>query len=188
MGGDHTLGTWARVYVHGAIACIGLAVVGYAVSKLVPILDVTGNRAVAIALSVIAILAGPPLFGSIILYGIFPLLGKKKGWRGLLVWDDRLLEEVSAAKSNARIVIINWPSHEVRTMGVLTSTFAAKDTGTPLAAVYVPTAPQTKLGYIRVVPLEDVEHTDWTLKQWQMYQFTFGSVTPERAVDIGIDA
>jgi hypothetical protein len=134
----------------------------------------------AITLSILAILLGPPLIGSLILFGLFPMLGKKEGWRGLLGWDDRLLSEVSDAKQNARVVMINWPSKEVRTMGVLTATFASEEPDKQLAAVYVPTAPQTRLGYIRIVSLNDVEFTDWTLKQWQLYQFTFGSVSPDR--------
>ena len=106
------------------------------------------------------------------------MLGKKEGLRGLEVWDDRLLSEVSRAKQRTRIVILNWPSNEVRTMGVMTATFKSNGSGREMAAVYVPTAPQTKLGYIRIVAVEDVEFTDWTLKQWQLYQLTFGSVNP----------
>lgn len=175
---DHALSTWARVYLHGLIACVFFAMLGYAVSKLVPIFDVTGNRAVAVALAVIAILAGPPVIGSLILFGILPLLGRRKGWSGLLGWDDRLLEEVAAAKSNAKVVIVNWPSREVRTMGVMTSTFSAGPSNEQVAAVYIPTAPHTKLGYIRIVPIEDVEVTSWTLKQWQFFHLTFGAANP----------
>ena len=76
-------------------------------------------------------------------------------------------------------MLINWPSETVRTMGVLTTTFSSENSDQELAAVYVPTAPQTRLGYIRVVPLDSVEFTDWTLKQWQLYQFTFASYSPE---------
>lgn len=180
VGGKHSLNTWTRVFVHGLIAFIVICAVAYVVTLLAPIFDFTGNRPVAIILSIVAILVGPPLLGSIILFGLFPLLGKKEAWRGLLAWDDRLLAEVSGAKEKAQVVIVPWPSKEVRTMGVLTATFASEESGKQLAAVYVPTAPQTKLGYIRIVKLDDVEFTDWTLKQWQLYQFTFGSVSPDR--------
>lgn len=177
---DHSLNNWARIYLHGFIAFLVIYVLAYVVTLLVPVFDNFGNRPLAIVLSIMAILVGPPLVGSVILYGQFPLLGKKEAWRGMLAWDDRLLTEVSDAKEKARIVIINWPSEEVRTMGVLTSTFASQDQDKRLAAMYVPTAPQTRLGYIRVVALDDIEFTDWTLKQWQLYQLTFGSANPQR--------
>ena len=64
-------------------------------------------------------------------------------------------------------------------MGVLTATLDTDQNGRKLAAVYVPTAPQTRLGYIRIVAVDDLEFTNWTLKQWQLYQLTFGSVIPE---------
>jgi uncharacterized membrane protein len=179
VGSKHSLNMWTRICLHGLIAFAVICAVAYVVTLLAPIFDFTGNRALAIILSIVAILVGPPLLGSIILFGVFPLLGKNEAWRGLLAWDDRILAEVSGAKEKARVVIINWPSKEVRTMGVLTATFASEESGRQLAAVYVPTAPQTKLGYIRIVELDDVEFTDWTLKQWQLYQFTFGSVSPD---------
>ena len=89
-------------------------------------------------------------------------------------------QQLSRARKQAQIVIIDWPSKEIRTMGVLTATFNSQDSDRKLAAVYVPTAPQTRLGYIRIVALDSVEHTDWTLKQWQLYQFTFASFSPEQ--------
>ncbi len=180
----HSLNTWTRVYLHGFIAFVVIAVIAYAVMLLVPVFDFTGSVPVAIALSMVAILVGPPLVGSLILFGLFPLLGTKEAWRGWLAWDDRLLAEVSTAKEKARVVIINWPSNHVRTIGVLTSTIASSESGKQLAAVYVPTAPQTKLGYIRIVEFDDVEFTDWTLEQWQLYQFTFGAASPGRVHDL----
>ncbi|TWT85130.1 hypothetical protein CA13_66120 [Planctomycetes bacterium CA13] len=180
----HSLDTWARVYLHGLIAFVLIFAIAYLVTLLLPVFDFTGNRLLSIVVTVFAILVGPPMVGSVILFGVFPLLGKKEALRGLLRWDDRLLNEISDAKEKAQIVMINWPSEEVRTMGVLTSSFLSPEGATQLAAVYVPTTPQTKLGYIRVVKLDQVEFTDWTLKQWQLYQFTFGSVCPDRIREV----
>ncbi|MEM1070200.1 MAG: hypothetical protein AAGI63_14955 [Planctomycetota bacterium] len=177
---EHSLGTWARIYVHGVIALIVFSAIAYLSSQLIPLFDFTGNRMAAIVVSLIVIVAGPPIAGSILLYMVFPLIGRKQAWRGLLSWDDRLIAELSNARSKAQIVLINWPSSEVRTMGVLTSYLETANSKGRMAVVYVPTAPQTRLGYIRVVAEEDVEATDWTLKQWQMYQLTFGASCPER--------
>ncbi len=145
-----------------------------------PIFDLTGSMPVAITLSILGILLVPPLVGSLILYGLFPLIGMKEGLRGIIGWDQRLFARVSSARKQVQIVIINWPSKEVRTMGLLTSTFTAHDSGRQLAAVYVPTAPQTRYGYVRVVSLDEVEFTNLTLKEWQLYQLTFGAGIPDR--------
>lgn len=184
IGSKHSLSTWARIYLHGIIAFVAIAVVAYVVMLLAPVFDFTGNPSLAIGLSIAAILVGPPLVGSFILFGLFPLMGTKAAWRGWLAWDDRLLAEVSTAKEKARVVIIKWPSEHVRTIGVLTSTFTSNESGKLLAAVYVPTAPQTKLGYIRIIEHDEVEFTDWTLKQWQLYQFTFGAASPDRVEEL----
>jgi hypothetical protein len=181
---QHLLSTWTRIYLHGLIAFVLIFAVAYVVTRLLPFFEFADNPVLAMALSIIAIVVGPPLLGSLTLYGLFPLLGKKQGWRGLLGWDDRLIAEVSDAKEKVRVVIIRWPSDNVRTMGILTSTFLSKKSGKQLAAVYIPTAPQTKLGYIRIVEVDDVEYTDWTLQQWQLYQFTFGSVSPDRVLEV----
>ena len=179
-GEEQYLGTWARIYLHGIIAFVVLFAMAYVVTRLLPIFDFTGSQPLAIALSVVAILFVPPLVGSLILYGILPLIGLKEGWRGVIGWDKRLFSQVSAARQSSQIVIINWPSKEVRTLGVLTSTFTADDSGKQLAAVYVPTAPSTRYGYIRVVALDEVEVTGLTLKEWQLFQLSFGSINPER--------
>jgi hypothetical protein len=179
-GGEHYLGTWTRIYLHGVIAFVVFYVLAYVVTRLVPIFEFTGSRALAIGLSILAIVVVPPLVGSLILFGLFPLLGMKEGWRSLAAWDDRLFSQLSSARQKVQVVIINWPNKEVRTMGVLTATFTADRADRQLAAVYVPTAPHTRYGYIRVVSVDEVEFTDLTLREWQLYQLTFGSVSPDR--------
>lgn len=180
VDGGHLLNTWIRVYLHGLIVLIIVCGLAYVGTMLVPLFDVVGDRRLAIVLSLLTVLFGPPLIGSLVLFGVFPLVGRKKSWRGILGWDDRLISELSTAKSNARIVILNWPSSEVRSMGVLTSEFSDPATGRRHGAVYVPTAPQTRFGYIRIVDLSDVEYTDWTFRDWQLYQVSFGTVSPTR--------
>lgn len=181
-GREHTLGTWTRIYLHGCIAFLVVYALTLVVSRLVPLFGFVDSPVLAFVLAILAILVLPPLVGSIVLYGLLPLLGKKEAWRGLAAWDNKLVSEVSRAKQMARIVILNWPSEEVRTMGVLTATFDADEGSRQMAAVYVPSAPQTRVGYIRIVAVDDLEFTDWTLKQWHLYQLTFGSANPTRLV------
>ncbi|MGI9471330.1 MAG: hypothetical protein ACR2NZ_07365 [Rubripirellula sp.] len=178
LNNGHLLSTWVRVYVHGLIALVVLCAIAYVGTLLVPLFDVFGSRPLAVLLSALTVVLGPPIVGALILFGVFPLLGKKKSLRGLLGWDDRLLSELSNARSKTQIVILNWPSSDVRTLGVLSSEYTDAASGRRMGAVYVPTAPQTRLGYIRIVDLATVEFTDWTFQQWQLYQLSFGSVSP----------
>ena len=151
-GEEQFLGTWIRIYLHGILAFVVICAVAYVVTRLAPLFDFTGSQPLAITLSVLTILLVPPLVGSLILYGLLPLIGLKEGWRGVIGWDNRLFSQVSAARQNSQIVIINWPSKEVRTMGILTSTFTAEDSAKQLAAVYVPTAPSTRYGTFALSP------------------------------------
>jgi hypothetical protein len=176
---SHLLSTAARIYLHGCLALLVVFAMTYVIFQILPLFDFTGNRGLSILLSLLAIVIAPPLIGSLVLFGMLPILGKKQGIKGLDVWDDRVITEISRAQQRAQIVILNWPSQEVRTMGVLTASFTANKSDQPLVSVYVPTAPQTRYGYIHVVPLDQVEMTDWTLKQWQLFQLTFGSAHPD---------
>ncbi|MEM1449742.1 MAG: hypothetical protein AAF957_07280 [Planctomycetota bacterium] len=176
--GEVQLAAWVRVYLHGLLALLALFALMYVVTLLVPLFDFAGSRALAVVLAVAAILVVPPVLGSAIVYGVLPLLGRRAAWRGVTRWDRRLFGELELAKERARVVILDWPGDGVRTMGVLTSTFRDPSGRRELGAVYVPTAPQTRYGYVRIVPLDALETTDWTLEQWRTFQLTFGSISP----------
>jgi hypothetical protein len=103
---EHFLGKLTRIHLHGFIAFAVLLAIAYIVNQLLPVFDITGSRFVAFLLSLLAIVIVPPLAGSLILCGLFPLLGKHDSWREMLGWDDRLLSEVSSAKEKAQVVII----------------------------------------------------------------------------------
>ncbi len=184
---SHALQIWVRIYLHGLLAFIVLCAMAYVVNLLVPFFDFFDNRGVAVAISIFMILAAPPFVGSVVIFGLLPFLGKKEAWRGVTVWDDRLISEVTEARGRAQIVIVDWPDSNVRTMGVLTSSLEAENPAEQLATVYIPTAPQTRYGYVHVIPLKNLEMTDWTLKQWQLYQLSFGSIHPDQLHESGKD-
>ena len=174
------LSTWARICLHGWLALIVLGIAAYIVTWLIPLFDFAGSRSAAVGLALLTILIGPPLLGAIVLFGLLPLLGRREGLSGIRFWDDRLFSAVKRARQKAQIVVIDWPNRDVRTMGILTGVLNSPDDGEQLATVYVPTAPQTRYGYIHVVRLANLEMTDWTLKEWQLYQLSFGAVRPKK--------
>lgn len=79
-----------------------------------------------------------------------------------------------------RVVLIEFPSPEMKAVGLVTRTFADADTGRKLAAVYVPTTPNPTSGYLEIVPLEKVTSTDWTVDEAMNFIMSGGAVTPDK--------
>lgn len=78
-----------------------------------------------------------------------------------------------------RVVLIDFPSPEMKALGFITRTMKDSDTGEELAAVYVPTSPNPTSGYIEIVPLRDVTFTDWTFDQAMAFIITGGTSAPD---------
>jgi len=78
-----------------------------------------------------------------------------------------------------RVVMINFPSNDMKTIGLVTRTFRDKDTGRDLAAVYVPTTPNPTSGYLEIVPLENVVSTDMTVDEAMSFIVSGGAVAPD---------
>jgi uncharacterized membrane protein len=78
-----------------------------------------------------------------------------------------------------RVVLINFPSEQMKTVGLVMKTFKDSDTGRELAAVYVPTAPNPTSGYLELVPVEQVINTTWSVDEAMKFIVSGGSVGPE---------
>ncbi|MBE0509878.1 MAG: DUF502 domain-containing protein [Chromatiales bacterium] len=78
-----------------------------------------------------------------------------------------------------RVVLIEFPTPEMRAVGFVTKVFTDADTGKKLAAVYVPTTPNPTSGYLEIVPLERVIPTDWSADQAMTFIISGGTVSPE---------
>lgn len=78
-----------------------------------------------------------------------------------------------------RVVLISFPTPEMKAVGFVTKVMRDTDTGRELAAVYVPTSPNPTSGYIEIVPLEEVTQTDWTIEQAMSFVMTGGANAPE---------
>lgn len=82
-------------------------------------------------------------------------------------------------KKVQRVVLINFPSPEMKTVGLLTHTMLDKATGEELAVVYVPTTPNPTSGYLEILPMNSLTFTDWTLDEAMAFIVTAGSNAPE---------
>lgn len=78
-----------------------------------------------------------------------------------------------------RVVLINFPNREMKTLGFVTRVIREKSSGRELAAVYVPTTPNPTSGYLEIVPVEDITPTDWTVDQAMSFIISGGAVSPD---------
>lgn len=81
--------------------------------------------------------------------------------------------------SGQRVVLISFPTPEMKAVGFVTKVLHDEATGRELAAVYVPTSPNPTSGYIELVPLSDVVQTDWTMEQAMSFVMTGGANAPD---------
>ena len=79
-----------------------------------------------------------------------------------------------------RVVLIDFPSPEMKTIGVVMRFLRDADTDEELAAVYVPTSPNPTSGYVELVPVSSLTSTDWTFDQAMGFVVTGGSSSPEK--------
>lgn len=78
-----------------------------------------------------------------------------------------------------RVVLISFPSSEMKAIGFITKVMEDKETGRKLAAVYVPTSPNPTSGYIEILPMENLVLTDWTTEEAMTFVVTGGTNAPE---------
>lgn len=75
-----------------------------------------------------------------------------------------------------RVVLIDFPSPEMKTVGLATRTLVDEDTGAKLVAVYVPTTPNPTSGYLEIVPMDRVINTDWSVEEAMKFIVSGGIV------------
>ncbi len=78
-----------------------------------------------------------------------------------------------------RVVLIDFPHNEMKTLGFVTRVMREQGTGRELAAVYVPTTPNPTSGYLEIVPVEKMTPTDWTVDQAMSFIISGGAVAPD---------
>lgn len=78
-----------------------------------------------------------------------------------------------------RVVLIEFPSRQMKTVGFVTRVLTDQRTGRQLAAVYVPTTPNPTSGYLEIVPIEDLVATDWTMDEAMTFIISGGAIAPE---------
>jgi uncharacterized membrane protein len=78
-----------------------------------------------------------------------------------------------------QVVLIEFPSPEMKTVGFVTRTMKDTNTGQELAAVYVPTTPNPTSGYLEIVPIEKLVSTNWNIDEAMSFIISGGAVAPD---------
>ena len=99
----------------------------------------------------------------------------------IYIATKKLLSVLKQDKTNEiqRVVLINFPSDSLKTVGFVTATMNDSSTGEKLAAVYVPTTPNPTSGYLEIVPTSKLVETNWSFDQAMTFVMSGGAVAPE---------
>jgi len=83
------------------------------------------------------------------------------------------------AQDFKRVVLIDFPSDNLKTVGFVTAVFKEAKTDEDLASVYVPTTPNPTSGYLEIVPISRIIETKWTFDEAMTFIISGGAVSPE---------
>jgi uncharacterized membrane protein len=126
------------------------------------------------ALAIIGVLTLPLLTGWTSRRFVYPMLAHRREWRAYFDLEQNLVTELAPDEDRGyAIVIVDWPSSDVATVGVLAATTRGPDG--ELAAVYFPDAPNPGKGSIRMVHRDKLRETDWTLRDFLNFYMSYGS-------------
>jgi uncharacterized membrane protein len=78
-----------------------------------------------------------------------------------------------------RVVMIEFPHTEMKTIGFVTRTLRDQATGQELAAVFVPTTPNPSSGYLEIVPLDRLVSTELSFEEAMNFIVSGGAIAPE---------
>lgn len=78
-----------------------------------------------------------------------------------------------------RVVLIEFPSENMRAVGIVTRVFPPSETQPELAAVYVPTTPNPTSGFVEIVPTSRLTWLDWTKNDAMAFIVSGGAMAPD---------
>ena len=141
--------------------------------------------------------AGIALVATLFVILAVGVLSRRVIGQRLLGWFERLILRIPLAStiytsarqllnilqtkpgSTQRVVLIDFPHKEMKSIGLVTRVIKEEGSGRELAAVYVPTTPNPTSGYLEIVPVELLTPTDWTVDQAMSFIISGGAVAPD---------
>lgn len=142
------------------------------------------QNAIALVATVFAILLVGWLARRVIgqrLLGWFEALVARIPLASTIYGSARKLLDILQTKPDGtqRVVLVDFPHAEMKSIGFVTRVIREQGTGRELAAVYVPTTPNPTSGYLEIVPVEKMTPTDWTVDQAMSFIISGGAVAPD---------
>ncbi len=138
------------------------------------------------------------LAATVVFIIVVGFLARRVVGQTVLRWFERLIARIPLAKSiyggarqlldllqtkpdgTQRVVLIDFPHKEMKSVGFVTRVLTDEVTGRELAAVYVPTTPNPTSGYLEIVPVERLTPTDWSVDQAMAFIISGGAASPDR--------
>lgn len=151
---DLLLNVWFQNLLAALLTLVGLYILGWAATR------VLGRRLLA-------------SFDS--------LIGRVPGVQTVYGAIQKLIQSFHTpgnAQSGQRVVLIEFPSPGMKTLGLITRVLHDQHTGQELAVVYVPTAPNPTSGYLEILPMAQVTPVDWTMDEAMTFVLSGGAVSP----------
>lgn len=78
-----------------------------------------------------------------------------------------------------RVVLIEFPTPQMRAVGIVTRIFPATEDREELAAVYVATTPNPTSGFVEIVPTSRLIWIDWTKNEAIAFIVSGGAMAPD---------
>ena len=147
-------------------------------SSIVEAIAPTAHLALKIILF-IALLFLVPLAAGWLASILLKSMQGRRNVEALQVMQEKLFAEVSEGNTRGfSVPLVNWPNPGFRALGVITSTFRESAGDRELATIYIPDTPDPTSGTLRVVAIEDLTMTEWSIENLTDLHLTFGSVSP----------
>ena len=77
------------------------------------------------------------------------------------------------------VVLIEFPTPEMRAVGIVTRIFPATEEREELAAVYVATTPNPTSGFVEIVPTSRLVWLDWSRNDAVAFIISGGAMAPD---------
>lgn len=111
----------------------------------------------------------------------FEALVRRIPFANIIYGSARQLLDILQTKPDGtqRVVLIDFPHSQMKSVGFVTRILREVGTGRELAAVYVPTTPNPTSGYLEIVPVDKITPTDWSVDQAMSFIISGGAVAPD---------
>ena len=147
-------------------------------ASIVDLVAPSVSLGVKIALQVALLVVIPLVVGMLAEFLLRSMQGRRNV-EALQTMQEKLYAEYAPGDSRGfPVVLVDSPNAKLRSLAVITATFKEAAGDRELAAIYLPGTPDPTSGALRIVAVEDLTFTEWSLNDLTDFHITFGSVSP----------